>query len=601
MNIQKSFFYGVLLAILLVFSACAANNSEGTATNTPGTDVNSTVPDDNTIFLPSASGLTVVLPVSASVLKVNKQVVTINVRVFDADLNFYSTGVIKKKNPIDILTRDIGTFVTNEAPLVDGVATFVYTAPDDLDANTSNITFGFYHESNASDIRTYTMSIVPEVNQTVLTSYVLKSSNPTDVNMNLESVKSVSYAVYDASETLVQDADMVSMTVTSLNPSLAILRDTYSNEGNTLSITGQNNFSINLVSNTKSGLVPIKVNTTFLDANSNEQNLTEVFNIVILSGPPTAASLGYVGSSFDNTKGLYTEKWRLMATDAYSNLVNTNPSVSTSMLVGYAQSSGTTLNAANYLYFDPVPGGSLSANGTKGQFTAPTAVFDDIDLSNDKLVLFGTGYKFNAFGKWEIDTTSSSVLNLSDDFNVSTISGLGFAVGHNLRNETCSGDSVVADVAAADGNITLSDDGILLLDVVFSDYMVGKSVVLSTNFVGGYNNITGQLGYAKKITLVGTGLTASTYIVKKGTSFGVKRLPVYVNDSPHGATYKNANFAYDVEVSAQDTNVTVVGDSNNQITSCTVGGNSYVDVNITAPAGGDGEIKLTNLRISNEF
>ena len=604
MNLLKIFLSATLLMVAFLFSGCQGDNGDTIIVETPtdssGGTVPPSVPDANT----SNPSVTLVLPISSAVLTTNNQVVNIAIRVFDSANNPYSSGNIVKINPNDVLTgRDIGEFDKITSPLVNGVANFAYTAPKSLDANTSNISFGFYHDSNSSDVKVFTMSIVPDVNQSVLTSYTLQSSNPSDVNMNLESSKTFSYTVYNANNVALPDSSVAKITVTSLNPSLALIKDNTQNPAsNILTISNQNNFTINLISNTKSGLVPIKVDATFNDENGVEQNLTKIFNTVVFSGPPTAASLGYVSSSFDANTGLYTEKWRLMVVDKYTNLVNSNPSVSSSMIVGYAKSS-VAVNDANYSYFPT--SGTLAINGTKGQLTSSIAAFTDVDLVNDNLVIFGTGYKFNAFGKWEIATvTSPTVLELSDDFNATSTTALGFAVGHNFRNETCGDhNSAVASVKALNNNTTLSDDGILILEATFNDYMVGKSVILSTNFVGGHNNISGQLGYARKITFVGTGLNSEIYKISKGDA-GVKRLNVFVNDSPHGITYKNANFGYSIESTATETTISYSSSSMVAgITDCSVGGSAYVDVNIsgTSGAGGDGELKLINLRIGAEF
>lgn len=601
MNLIKISMLSLLLAFSFSMTGCQGNNSDAPVATTPGTDT--TAPDDTVPVVDTndSTSLTIVLPVSATVLKTNSQVVNIDVKMFDASNNPYSEGIVTKTNPRDVLTgRDIGSFDKDSSTLVNGVAHFVYTAPENLDANTSNIYFSFYHESNTSDARIYTMSIVPEVNQTILTNYKLVASNADDKDMDLNSNKSISYSLSTNSDELVSDSQITSLKVTSLNPSLATLQDSKGNSGVELEST-DNSYSINAISNTKSGLVPIKVEATFLDVNGNQQTVTEIFEIVVLSGPPTASSLGYISSAFDAESGLYTENWRLTVTDKYSNLVNSNPSVSSGLIVGFAQSSGTQSNAGNYLYYSPTPGGALSQSGTKGKFVAPSNAFDNVDLVNDELALFGTGYTFGASGLWDIDTASSNTLNLGDDYNDASVSGLGFAVGHNLRNETCNGDATVAQVYPADGNI-LDDSGSMILKIEFSDYLVGKSLVLWTNFLGGANNITQKLGYAKKITLVGTGLETGSFTVTKGTTVGDGKVYVYVKDSPHGRVYLNSNFSYTFNNSAQDTNVTITGSSMDAgILDCTNGGAAFVKFNIPSVAGGTGEITLTDLRINNEF
>jgi hypothetical protein len=596
MNLFKSIAAAFIIALLL--NACQGNNNDAVDVNTTQTNVVLPLPDANT----TVQSVTVVLPTSSTILTTNSQVVNIDVRVFDSANNPYSDGTVKLINSADVLDgRDVGGFDKYSSTLVNGVATFVYTAPDQLDINTSNLSFGFYHDSNSSKIKTYTMSIVPETNQTVLTNYTLSASNATDVTMDLESSKTISYTVNDANSNPLSNASMVSMTVTSLNPSLLTLSDSFGNNNvTTLTLNSKNNMTINVNSNTISGLVPIKVVAKFNDANNVEQNITKVFDIVVLSGPPTAMSLSYASTSQNSTNAKFIENWVLTVTDKYNNLVNTAPAISMGLITGFATSSATTANPASYLYYDTNIGGTLSDVAFNDTFTSPSTPFSNVDLVNDTLVLFGTGYKFNAFGKWDIDNiSSSSVLSLVDDFNGTDVSGLGYAVGHNFRNETCSGSSVVANVYPLDKNYILGNDGSMIIQVEYDYYLVGKSVMLWTNLIGNSNNSTIKIGQAKKITLRGQGLVGGSKNIAKGFT-GIIRLNLSIANTIE--FYKNANFGYDVEVSSSDTNWSIIGTSmDGGITSCINNGIAYVDVNISSPAGSAGTVKLTNVLPSNEF
>ena len=294
-------------------------------------------------------------------------------------------------------------------------------------------------------------------------------------------------------------------------------------------------------------------------------------------------------------------------TDKYNNLVNTTPSVSLGMITGYAQSSATTSNVANYLYFDAVAGDGNLTNATPDTFKSSKEVFENVDLVNDKLILFGgEGYKFASYGKWDINAIDDNkTLSLVDDYNASDETGLGYAVGHNFRNERCDGSSVVANVYAKDNNNTLGTTGSMIVQVEYDYYLVGKSTVLWANLVGENNNTEVKIGIAKKITLRGSGLEGESYDYAKGYS-GVTRLYIHISDTVE--YYKNANFGYAVEVSGDDTNWTVSGTSMDQnITSCVdadnvnTGGVAYVDVNITSDATNSGTITVKNVLVGSEF
>ena len=599
MNVYvKRFLFFVVVAF---FVGCQGGNGSSSSQTSNSdnniSDSNVSIPDSNL----SANIYTVILPVSSTVLTTNNQVVNIDVRVFDGNNNPYSVGKIIKINPNDVLTgRDTGTFDKQESTLVNGVATFVYTAPDDLDKNTSDIPFAFYHDSNSSNRRIYTMSIVPDKNQTTISSYTLTTSDSSDVDMGLSSTKTVSYSVKDSNDNLVKDSNMVSMTVRTLNPSLITLSDSFGNSGNELVLNTKSVMTINLNSNTKSGLVPLKVDAKFKDANGDDHNITEVFNMLVLSGPPTAMSLSYAGTSQQSDRAKFTDRWVLTVTDRYNNLVNTHPAVSVGMLAGFIQdSSKTVANTPNYLYVEPgVNGGSLGA--TNNTFTAPNNVFDNVDQTNDYLLTFGNGYTYPASGKWDINTNSSKVLDLIDDYNETSVNKLGFAVGHNYRQDTCrQGTEWVANVYTDDSSRIIKDNGSLGLNVEYDYYLVGKDTMLWANLIG-TQNTTGhrvRLGESRKITLRGDGITGESYSYPKGFTGNVT-LNVSIANTVEW--YRNANFFYKVTV-GDETKWNLVGDSmGNGVTSCLNNGIAYVTINITS-AGKAGTVSLTNMVPANEF
>ena len=606
MKYLKTTLASLLLIASLFLSGCGGNNSDTppSSSDTAIVDGNDTSPDIN-ITVPvvenNVTKLTLVMPVSATVLTTNSQVVNIEVRMFDSSNNPYSVGTITKTNPNDVLTgRDIGTFDKITSTLTNGVARFVYTAPDQLDANTSNLNFSFYHDSNTSDARIYTMSIVPEANQTVFTSYDLKASNDADKTIGLESTKNISYSVVDSSNKPLENSDITLLRVTLLNPSLAMLRDSSGNSGDTLSFV-DNAYSVNVVTNTRSGLVPIKVDATFIDSNGVEQNLTKVFDLVVHSGPPTAMSLSYAGTGQNAGNAKFIENWVLTATDKYNNLINTTPSVSMGAIIGYAQSSGVTANPEGYLYYpaNSLLSGTLSDVNPDTTFEAGN-VFNHVDVVNDTLVLFGTGYKFNAFGKWDIGTISASnLLTLVDKYDGNITDDLGFAVGHNFRNEVCGNqNSVVANVYAQNGENTLPSSGSMIIQVEYDYYLVGKDVMLWTNLVGSSNNEIVRVGLGRKTTLVGQGIEAESFTFTDAFTGPIK---IHLKISNTERNYENARFWYTIKATGNGVSYSELGNSMSNIYSCDDGGRAYVDVNITSGGDEGGTISLEGISFGNEF
>lgn len=309
--------------------------------------------ENNTTLLP-----TVILPLQTKELTFNSEKLSINVRVVDDAGNPYSTGNVKIAYPTaDVLSgKDIEYFDDSNVSLVNGVATFHYTAPKNLDANTSNIAFKFYHNSLPSSAKTFTMTLKPVANQNILTNYNITTNFPTQtIEMGIQSSKHISISVNAVNDnnntTLISDANISSITIKLKNSALADLEDTTTTTSKSKTYTkNRPNFSIK--TNTISGLIPLEVTANFKGLNNEDQNITQIFNVVVHSGPPTAMSLSYAGTTNDTTKGKFIDHWALTVTDKYNNLVDTKPAVSMGMITGYAQSSATTNNPDNYLYYD---------------------------------------------------------------------------------------------------------------------------------------------------------------------------------------------------------------------------------------------------------
>jgi len=544
---------------------------------------------------------TIVLDDANITVTTNGEIVNIGMNIYDKYNAAYPDGSIMIKYPSEVLTgKDVGSFNESSISIVDGRVSFIYTAPNPLDGNDS-LVFTFYHDSQPIlSQKDLNITVTPDADQVVLTSYTLK--NIYEPIMNLEATQLMSFSIIDDNEVNMPDSNITSIKVSILNPALGTLKDTAGNTGDSLTINSLNNVQISITSYTISGVIPIQVDAQYKDANNNDQNLTEVFNIVVVSGPASAMSLSYASTEHtEEQKSIakFVENWVLTVTDKYNNPVNSNPAISMGMLAGYTQSSAVTSNVANYLYFDTDVGGILTDVIPNDQFTAPTGVFDNVNQVNETLVLFGDGYTYNASGKWDINTNSSTVLDLIDDYNGSSVSDLGFAVGSNYRQDRCDNGEVVANVYPENNNYILDDSGSMIIKVEYDYYLVGKSVMLWTNLIGDHNNTAVKIGEAKKITLRGLGLDGDTYAFDKGFT-GEIRLNISITDTVE--FYKNANFVYAIELSGEDASWNITGTSmDNNITSCVNNGTAYVDINITGAPITEGEVKLTNLLPSREF
>jgi len=590
MHILRFFLLSIFLLFSLSISGCQGNNSDVVEGTIP------VIPDTNTT---QAVSVILVLPETGTTLTINSQVVTINIRVFDDANNPYDIGTIKRINPSDVLTgRDIGSFDKNEAEIVNGVATFVYTGPADLSADTSSIVFAFYHSSNSANTKTYTVSIAPEEDQIILTNYNLQTSSLPGVSMNLESSEAVSYTVYDLNGVALEDEKMKSIVATSLNPNIATLSDSFGNSGTSLTLLKKNNMTVNVNSNTKSGIVPIKVEANFIDINGDEQNLTETFSILVLSGPPSAISLSYSGTENIKERAKFLEKWIVTVTDKYSNKVNTKPSVSMGLIAGFAQSSAATTNPNGYLFYEPDTLDSGSMDPISDTFTSSASPFSNVDDKNDVLVVYGTGYKYDASGKWDITKASGTTLNLIDDYASEYRTGMGFAVGNNQREDTCRiGTKWVANVYSDANESVIDETGTMAINVEYDYYLTGKSTMLWVNLVGIQNSTNEEirLGQARKINLRGLGLDDITLVT---TSEGTYGFSVRITDTP--VFLRNSNFSIgSAEVTGAEATVTY--SVSNDITSCANDGISYVTITVSNKQDGQVSVSLKSLLPSSEF
>lgn len=463
MNIQKSFIFGLFLAILLVFSGCSGNNSDSPASAPTGTDVNTTVPDSNTTLPPvdvNSTTVTVILPIPAkSDLVRNSQTVLVTVRAYDSAKLPYSNGLIKLTYPNDVLSgRDIGSFDKYSSALTNGVATFTYTAPANLDANKSNIVFGFYHDSTPADVKAYTFSIVPETNQTVSYSYALSSSlDSGEISTNLKSSKEISFSVFDDKNISVPASSISSINILSLEPSVGMLEDPIrSITDANLTFSAQNDVKINFKTNTTSGIVPLKVKVNFVDTKIN--SIEKVFNVVVFSGEPTAMSISYASTSHQATQ--FKEKMVVAITDSYGNKVNTSPGLSVSMIAGYVADVSGPLNK---MYHD----GSINATLDKGLFSLNGGTVAKIDLLSGgsgyltapTVSLAGGDGKFSAQAVLSKSgsITNISILNGGSEFTTApevVITGTGYGFIGIAKLSTTGGFKTISLDNPGDGYVT---------------------------------------------------------------------------------------------------------------------------------------------------
>lgn len=598
MNFLKTVTFFTILLVSLV--GCGGNSDSEPSASTPSTPA---TPTELTKEIPL-----VVLSKTTTELTSNQQTVIIDVKVVESgNASPYLEGDVKILYPkAEVLAgRDIGSFASSSVKVENGVARFSYSGPTRLSENTATILFYFYHESNPSDLKQFSFTINPDPNQIVLKEYKLTSDISTsDAVIGLETGKKVSFFIEEDNEakTLVADAQIDYLRVTTLNPNLAVLSSTEAetNATSTLLSSDKNSFSIIAKSSTLSGIVPLKVEASFTDVNNKTQILSKVYNLLIISGPPSAMSITYDGTAESPNAG-FVENWTLRVTDKYNNLVNTNPTVSMGLIVGFAQDSSSVgvYGVNKYLFKDNNSVKSGLMTKTDNTFTSPDGVFANVNAATDSLVVFGDGYTYDASGKWDFTYASDTVLNLTDQYDGNDTASLGFAVGRNYRQIPNEGEAI-ANIYPEDNNYTLGSTGVMGLEIAGDSYLIGKDLMAWVNLLG-YDletNKTVRTGEATKITIRNFGLEASPVSVSRGAVGEVKRIPIFATKT--GETYQNARFSYDVKVS-DNLIINSYGDTN-FLLDTNISFSAFVDVNVSDLDGnGTGTIEITNLKINPEF
>jgi len=548
----------------------------------------------------------------------NNQNVQMEIQVFNKGNNTpYTTGNVKVSLPNSVLNgTDVGHFTEYVVPVSkSGIATFNYTGPQDIkelvDTGEKGATFNFYHENNTistkSIVTTYDLS-----NNYIPVNYILNtSSSDGKQTMGLKTVKSFTFYLKDDKGSLIDDTKITQVTIESKNTLVGKLVDSANGGANTPSLTfngddAVNSKSFSVQTYTLSGLVPIEITIKFNDANGVSKILSKNMNIVVLSGPPTAMSISYAGVEQNSTIAKYIEKFAVTVTDTYNNPVNTRPYVSVGSMVEYAvdgiSSTGIRNTTSPRLWhgLNDAHGKLEGIGGNKAQFTTTSNVFNYVDINNDKLVLFGSSFVYEALGKWDIASIANTALQLKDDYSGSDRSGLFFAAGHNNRQDQCKTDGTEYVGIMKANNYQLDENGNALIEFVYDYQLTGKDIMIWVNLTGyqADNGNTGRIGEAKKHTLRGNGLISrESYVVKSGTTGVALHFNVHHENAPEW--YRNGHFGFAYEGCKIEN---IIDTSNNyDARSCNNSGIVYVDLNVSNLSLGDCTISLVDIAVANEF
>jgi len=567
----------------------------------------------------------------------NSQPVQMEIQVFEQGTNTpYTQGNVRVSLPANVKDGvNVGRFSEYTVAVnSSGIATFNYTGAQDLkaliDSDEKNATFQFFHEDNPSNQESITVIYNLE-NNYIPANYLLSTSSSDDSQtMGLKELKTFTYYLKDDQGTLIKDADITKVTITSQNTLIGKLRDE-KNGGeakNILTFEGAkaiNSKSFPIQTYKISGLLPIEIIVEFKDGNGVTATRATIMNVVVFSGPPTAMSISYAGVEQNKTTAKYIEKFVVTVTDTYSNAVNTRPYVAVGAMVEYAVDGSSPTEVRGEVSprlwhgaFDTK--GTLNPiGGDKAQFETVSDDFSYVDFNNDRLVLFGSGFVYEALGKWDIkDSGSANILSLKDDYRGDQRTDLSFAVGHNNRQDLCAADSrqYVGNMKAT--NYQLDVTGHALVEFEYDYHLTGKDIMVWTNLTGfqADNNTTGRLGEALKHTLRGNGLNHAPeggYSLAKGESSHAT-FAIWHENAPE--RYKNGHFAHSIaggstcgyhRVKSSNFIYDAKGDSVKAVDArvCNNGGSTvgeaYITYAIQASADKGCTFNITRINVATEF
>ena len=546
----------------------------------------------------------------------NSQNVEMIIRVFEEGSNNpYTSGNVKVSLPDEVLNGiDVGNFSAYSVPVSStGEAIFNYTGPQDLqtllnDGHTGAL-FTFSHEENP--LQEGNISVVYDLTAGYVPANYILTTSSTDGNqtMGLNAFKAFTFSLKNDQGQAVADTDITKVTLTSKNTLVGKLIDA-ANSGqlvDTLVFNGadaKNNQSFSVQTSTISGLLPIEVTIEFNDANGDPKTISTIMNIIVLSGPPTAMSIVYAGVEQNSDTAKYIEKFVVTVTDAYNNVVNTQPYIAVGGMVEYAvdgsSATGVRSTSSPRLWhgLNDDRGAIEAIGGDKAQFVGSGNVFRYIDLANDKLVVFGSGYVYEALGKWDIDSSNGSdTLQLKDDYFGSTRDNLFYAVGHNNRQDLCSaGVEYIGNVKAA--TYQLDENGHAFVEFEYDYHLTGKDIMIWANLTGyqADNGHTGRIGEARKHTLRGMGLVSDeVYYVASEASV---RFTVHHENAAEW--YRNGHFGFSTKGTCQVEGI--LDWSNLHDARDCANTTGYVELNVTnQTTSSTCTISIDGIAVSSEF
>jgi len=508
-----------------------------------------------------------------------------------------------------------------------GNAVFAYKSPATIIDSSFDVTFCMESDNTVCDTMTINLTTgtvtppdnndTPDVGNDFVNYGMVFKSEDNGNTLGLDERKAFVVSLIDKdTNEVISPSSITMITIESNKPDVIKLIDPSDAVGaavEKLAISGKNNIKIYLKASKEiSGLSDIKVEIKYKNKKGFDRKLTRTYAITVFSGPPTAFSINSAGVSYNPETKWFENKFLISASDKYNNPINTSPTISVSVMAGYAKDNNG--NRIVYGQHSKAIGisGNVNVNGNTVILNSigisPFNDFDidslrGVDTDRDVVAIFGNVRTYEANGKWEIQNVDdTSHLSLKDVYNGKAYTGIGFAVGHNYREDHCSSAyrEWQTKVDSTDGSYQLDKEGKTFVTVKFpAEFMPGKQVALMVNFIG-QNPETGKElrgGEVKFVTLHSfEGIIGRTVTITKGTS-KIVRLWGFVDTGTedHWALH-NSLFSCNT---VDSKNITINSLIKNDPNSCI---QPYVEYNVTTTNNAeDGNFVLSDCQVDNEF
>jgi len=382
-----------------------------------------------------------------------------------------------------------------------------YTAPSTAENGSHNI--------QVSASRIQAESLVQDINLTFAFSeqvirkvYALQAQLPAKVNVDGNSFLTFSLADKDNPNELVEEQNVSSFKIGLLTDN-AVFENIDGSTVTRVQADRNNSQTLLLKAGKKSGIAIIEVNAT-IQTPYGPQEIHELFDITILSGPISTMSLVYKSTSYNSATGFFENLYTIHAVDKHSNPINTGQKI-------YA---GAVAKFKNFSQTGAGTGTLSKATGEPTKFVTTYDLHTRDVKAGDILTIFGTYSNHDPvyMGGWTIKSVeSNTTVYLEEDYSGPTASNFYYAIGNERYVKGSTFSVAVVNVDSADQTYKIDGNGTAHIRVIYEPFMAGKDIALYVNALD-----SNRTGVAARETLGGMELTSETGTCTHPGSGGLK-------------------------------------------------------------------------------